>query len=188
MTRAPVWVPTRRVPLVALSLYVGSIVFANWLIARFGYIPVAPGVLAPAGVYAAALAFPTRDLVQRGLGRWVGAGAIVVGAALSWLVAGPTLALASGVTFLCSEGLDFAVFSPAQRHLSLPWAILLAGVPAVVVDSLMFLGLAHIPYSVALAGQLLAKMEVLLFATAVAPMLRRSLPLRAEARVLVEEP
>jgi uncharacterized PurR-regulated membrane protein YhhQ (DUF165 family) len=40
--------------------------------------------------------------------------AIVLGAALSWLIA-PAFALASGVAFLVSEAADLTVYTPLER-------------------------------------------------------------------------
>jgi hypothetical protein len=121
----------------------------------------------------AGLTFPARDVVQRTLGRTAGVLAIVAGAALSWVIS-PTLAVASGATFLVSETCDFAVFTPLQRRWFTP-AVLVSSVIAAVVDSLLFLYLAHIPYSVALAGQIVGKLEVVLLVGApLAWLLRRS--------------
>lgn len=46
------------------ALYVCTIVAANAAIQRFGMVPVGFGLLAPAGVYFAGLAFTLRDLTQ----------------------------------------------------------------------------------------------------------------------------
>lgn len=160
------------------AVYVGAIVLANWLVAHVGLIPVGFGFLAPAGVYCAGLTFPCRDFVQRTLGRWAGAGLIVVAAVLSWAIS-PTLAVASGVTFLCSEGLDFAVYTPLARRWFF-WGVLVSSTVAAVVDSLLFLRLAHIPYSVALPGQIVGKLEVIfLVGMPLAFLLRRSKTLAA---------
>src|SRR3954447_9871108 len=91
--------------------YVAVIVLANWAIQQFGLVPVGFGLLAPAGVYFAGLAFTLRDLVQEQLGRKWTLVAIVVGAAVS-AVLSPQLALASGIAFLLSELADFAVYTP----------------------------------------------------------------------------
>src|SRR5262245_39557830 len=95
--------------------YVGTILAANWAIATFGPVPVGFGLVAPAGVYFAGLAFTLRDLTQETLGKTAVLGAIVVGAALSATVSGQ-FALASAVAFLFSELLDFAVYTPLRRR------------------------------------------------------------------------
>jgi hypothetical protein len=66
--------------------------------------------------------------------------AILSGAALSVVVA-PQLALASGATFLVSETLDWAVYTPLRRH-SLLGAIVLSNTAGAFADSLAFLTLA----------------------------------------------
>src|SRR5829696_9347115 len=95
--------------LVAAALYVGTVFAANWAIGRFGIVPVGFGLLAPAGVYFAGLAFTLRDLTHEALGRKAVLGAILVGAACSALIS-PALALASGTAFLFSELADFAIY------------------------------------------------------------------------------
>src|SRR3954454_10577484 len=97
---------TRRVAegIVCLVLFALTIPAANWLIGNVGtvcapngpcLIPVAPGLMAPSGVTMIGIALVLRDLVQRRLGVGVAAGAIVVGAGLSALVAPPALVIAS---------------------------------------------------------------------------------------------
>lgn len=166
----------RTIGLAALAVYVSAIVLANWAITRYGLVPVGFGLLAPAGVYFAAVTFPARDVVQRSLGRLVSIAAILVGAAVSWFVSSPTIAVASGVTFLISESLDMAVYTPLQRRWFVS-AVVVSSTVAAIVDSLVFLKLAGIPYSVALAGLIVGKLWVVLgvgFPAAVG--LRRALP------------
>ena len=89
-----------------LILFALTIPAANWLIGNAGtmcvpngpcLIPVAPGLMAPSGVLMIGIALVLRDLVQRRLGVGVAVGAILVGAALSALVAPPALVIASAV-------------------------------------------------------------------------------------------
>lgn len=150
---------SRRVRVVAggWAAYVGAIALANWLIAHgcpgatatafHTYtLPVGFGLVAPAGTYAAALTFPARDVVQRAGGRLVGVVAIAAGAAMSWWLSSPSVALASGATFLVAESLDFAVFSPMQRR----WfalAVLVSGLFGLTANAALFLYLAHLPLS-----------------------------------------
>jgi uncharacterized PurR-regulated membrane protein YhhQ (DUF165 family) len=167
---------------VASLIYVASIVGANWMIAHVGrpvgpnhVLPVGFGLVAPSGVYLAALTFVARDVVQRLGGPRIGVAAIAVGAALSALVASPRLALASGVTFLVSETVDFLVFTPAQRR-SFPIAVLASGLVGEVIDSVLFLTLAGIPLGLALPGQLLGKAWVILAGGLLSVLLRRLIP------------
>jgi uncharacterized PurR-regulated membrane protein YhhQ (DUF165 family) len=138
-----------------LVCYVLTILAANWAIATFGLVPVGFGLLAPAGVYFAGLAFTLRDLAQDALGkRWTVA-AIVAGAALSALVSPPQIALASGLAFLTSEACDFGVYTPLRRR---GWlrAVAASNVVGFVVDSALFLWLAFGSLAF-LPGQLVGK-------------------------------
>ena len=153
---------------------------ANWLIGHAGttcapggpcLIPVAPGMLAPSGVLMVGLALVLRDLVQRRLGlRWAAA-AILAGAALSATLAPPALVLASAVAFLLSEAADLAVYTPLQRR-GLVLAVAASGLVGLVVDSLVFLGLAFgsLDY---LPGQVLGKLWMVLLALPLVHRLRR---------------
>jgi uncharacterized PurR-regulated membrane protein YhhQ (DUF165 family) len=139
---------------VVLTLYIGTVVAANWAIQRFGFVPVGFGLLAPAGVYFAGLAFTLRDLSHETLGRqWVVA-AILVGAALSWLIS-PAFAVASAVAFVVSELADFAVYAPLRKRHWLG-AVALSNTVGLVLDSILFLWLAFGSLAF-LAGQIVGK-------------------------------
>lgn len=138
--------------------YIATIWLANWAIATVGLVPVAPGLLAPAGVFFAGLALGLRDLVQESLGRRWTVAAIVLGAALSALVS-PAFALASGAAFLFSETADFLVYTPLRER-SWPLAVVASNVVGDVVDSVLFLLLAFGSLDF-LAGQLVGKWETI---------------------------
>lgn len=125
----------------ALAAYIGSIVAANWMTVTFGLVPIGFGLLVTAGTFAAGVALLARDWVQTTSGRLVAVGAIVVGAALSYFIADPFIALASGLAFLVSELVDLGVFT-RLRERSLPGAVLLSSVVAAPVDTVLFLWLA----------------------------------------------
>lgn len=169
----------------AFTAYVAAIVAANWMIAHVGHatgggpheLPVGLGLQAPSGVYMAGFTFVARDIVQRSAGAWAGVAAIVVGAVLSFLVS-PTLAAASGVTFLCSETCDFLVFTPLQAS-NFPVAVALSGALSDLVDSTLFLVLAGIPLSLAWPGQVVGKAWVVAAGGLAAAGLRRWGPLRS---------
>lgn len=122
------------------ALYVGTVFAANWAIRRFGAVPVGFGLAAPAGVYFAGLAFTLRDLTHEALGRRAVLAAIAAGAACSALVS-PRFALASGTAFLLSELADYAVYAPLRRRHWLG-AVALSNAVGLVLDSVLFLGLA----------------------------------------------
>lgn len=135
---------------VFLALFTACIPAANWIIQNVGttcvpngpcLIPVAPGLMAPSAVLVVGLAFVLRDLVQRRLGFHFAAIAVVVGAALSALLAPPQLVIASGVAFLISELADLAVYTPLQKR-RLVLAVVASSVVGLIVDSAIFLQLA----------------------------------------------
>jgi hypothetical protein len=129
-----------RIGLAAALGYISTIFLANWLIQHVGIINVGFGLMAPAGVLAVGLAFTLRDIVQRTLGREAVVLAILIGAALSWIVA-PAFAVASGVAFLVSELADFAVYTPLEQRTWLG-AVALSNTVGLVIDSILFLTIA----------------------------------------------
>jgi len=98
---------------------------------------------------------------------------------VSYLIADPRIAVASGVTYLCSEAADMAVYTPLQRRWFVP-AVFASGCVAIVVDSVLFLHLAGLPAGMAaVAGLVLGKFWVQLAAIPVAWSLRRTGPVAA---------
>lgn len=133
-----------------LAAFIVSIPIANWMIGNVGaacevnglcVIAVLPGILAPSSVMVIGLTFVLRDLVQRRLGLLWAIGAILFGAALSALVAPPSLVIASAVAFLFSEMADLLVYTPLQRR-RLVFAVFASSMVGLTVDSVLFLGLA----------------------------------------------
>lgn len=156
--------PSRTAGAAATAAYVLTIFAANWAIQRFGVVPVGFGLVAPAAVWFAGLAFTLRDIVHDTLGRAVVVGAIMVGALASALVA-PSFALASGVAFLVSELADFAVYTPLRKR-SWLGAVLASNVVGLVLDSVLFLWLAFRSLDF-LPGQVVGKLWMTLAAVAV---------------------
>jgi hypothetical protein len=144
----------RRIGLVALAAYIGTIFAANWAIVRYGPVSVGFGLTAPAGVYFAGLAFSLRDVTQNTLGRRAVVVAIVVGAAASAFV-NTHFAMASATAFLVSELADFAVYTPLLRRGWLK-AVVASNVVGFLFDSVLFLWLAFRSFEF-LPGQLVGK-------------------------------
>lgn len=152
--------------LLALLALAACVLLANLFIANVGacvapggpcLIPVWPWplLMAPSGVLWAGAALFARDTLHEAGGRaWVVAG-IAIGAALSWWLAAPALALASGVAFGLSEFADYAVYSPLHQR-SRPGAVLASGLVGSIVDSAVFLWLALGSLDF-LAGQVVGK-------------------------------
>jgi uncharacterized PurR-regulated membrane protein YhhQ (DUF165 family) len=159
-------------------LYGLCVVAANWLILHFGLVPVGFGLMAPAGVYAAACTLVLRDLVQRTWGKWVSLAVIVPAAGITALMS-PQLALASGTAFVLAELLDFAVYTPLAKKIGR--AVLASVAAGAVLDSVVFLQLAHIPLGVALPGLLLGKVYVAIVASLALHATRARVPQRQAA-------
>ena len=82
----------RLVPVTAI-LFLGCILAANVVTTELGMIPVGFGLVATAGTYFAGLTFILRDALQDVAGkRWTLA-VIALGAALSFLVSDPFIAV-----------------------------------------------------------------------------------------------
>lgn len=164
----------------ALVGYVGTIFAANWFIAHVGYqaapgaphtIPVGFGYRAPSGVLWIGVALTLRDMVQVALGKRAVVGAIVVAAALSYVVA-PAYAVASAAAFLTSETLDFLVYTPLADRGRWLTAIAASNTVGAVVDSLLFLWIAFGSLAL-LPGQVIGKLWMSAVALLVLRPLRR---------------
>lgn len=164
--------PHRALAGAAFAGYAGTVVLANWLVARFGVVPVGFGLYAPAAVYAIGLALVLRDVVHELSGIRAAQAAIAVGVALSVAVSSGRLAVASGLAFAVSETLDLAVYTPLRRS---GWtrAALLSSFVGAVADSVIFLRVAFGSLAF-LPGQVLGKTVAVLVAVAVLAPLRRA--------------
>lgn len=141
----------------AVTAYIGAIVAANWATSRYGFVPVGFGLMATAGTYFAGFALLLRDVVQDAAGRLAVFLAILAGAVLSYWLASPALAIASGIAFGVSELADFAVYTPLRER---GWAraVLASNFVGALIDTYLFLFLAGFPItSRVVAGQLLGK-------------------------------
>jgi queuosine precursor transporter len=163
-----------------LALFCLTIPAANWMIGHVGtacsaqglcLIPVAPGLMAPSGVLMIGAALVLRDLVQRRLGVEFGIAAIIAGAAISVVIAPPSLVVASTTAFLLSEFADFAVYTPLARR-RLVAAVVASSTVGLVVDSLVFLWLAFGSLEF-LPGQIVGKAWMVLLAIPLVSYLRR---------------
>ena len=153
---------TQRYPLVLAGAYVGTILAANAAVQHFGPVPVGFGLLAPAGVFFAGLAFILRDLLQETSRRpktYVLA-AIAVGTVVSFVTGVGRIAEASAAAFLISELLDFAVYTPLRSRGFLI-ACAASNVVGAIVDSVVFLSIAFGSLAF-LRGQVVGKLAVTL--------------------------
>jgi uncharacterized PurR-regulated membrane protein YhhQ (DUF165 family) len=149
-----------------LTVYIGSVVLANWLTTHYGLISVGLGLMATAGTPAIGGVIMTRDLLQDAAGRIAVLAAITAGALISFAVSSHQIAIASGVTFLVAESLEFAVYTPLRRRAKWGtgrWSgvVIAANVTGALADTLLFLTLAGFPLTWPVtAGQMLGKAYV----------------------------
>lgn len=176
---------TRRQLAAGISLagYASTIFAANWAIERYGFVPVGFGLEAPAGVYAAGLAFTFRDLVHEYAGKWAAFAAILAGAALSWSVS-PVFAGSSAAAFLFSEVADLLVYTPLRDR---GWLVAVAAsnTAGLIVDSALFLWLAFGSLQF-LEGQIVGKAWMTLLAVGLFWLLRRAAERRRLERAAAE--
>lgn len=151
--------------LLALA-FLSTILLANYVTTAYGMVPVGFGLMATAGTYFAGLSFILRDAVQDTSGKrsvicFIGSGAL-----LSYLVADPFIALASGVAFLVAELGDLAVYTPLRKRGYLRAAVV-SNVVGTLLDTVLFLSIAGFPVRDAFAGQVVGKLAVTLVAVAI---------------------
>lgn len=132
--------------------FVATVFGANWVLNRYGVVGIGFGLMAPAGVYSAGLAFGLRDLLReaadRTWRRWV-LSAIAVGAILSYVLGDAVtlsggrvpVALASAIAFGLSELADAAVYEPLRER-GRGQAAFASNLVGAVIDSALFLWLA----------------------------------------------
>lgn len=160
----------RAPAIVALTAYVVTIPAANFAVTHFGAVSVGFGYSAPAGVYMVGLTLVLRDLAREAAGRSAILAAIAIGTALSYLLADPSLAIASTAAFAVAETMDFAVYEPLRRR-GLLLAMLASNAVGLLADSLLFLKLAFSSFNY-LPGQVLGKVWMTLAALAILTLLR----------------
>jgi uncharacterized PurR-regulated membrane protein YhhQ (DUF165 family) len=156
----------------AAAGFIAAIIAANYLTTEHGMIPVGLGLTATAGTYLAGATFVLRDAVQDTAGRRAAIALIAAGAALSYLIADPFIALASGVAFATAELADQAIYTPLRRRGYIRAAIA-SNAAGAVVDTFLFLWVAGFPVAGAWQGQLLAKATITAAAIATVAAYRR---------------
>lgn len=121
--------------MLALLLYVALILVVN-----VGF-SVVPPIMTPLGLFApmaifVGFIFVMRDFAQRSAGHWVLL-AMVVGTALSYVLASPYVALASAAAFAVSELVDWGVYTASRKPFH--QRILISSIIATPIDTLVFL-------------------------------------------------
>ncbi|MDR2160617.1 MAG: VUT family protein [Desulfovibrio sp.] len=141
--------------MICSAVYIACVVLVNY---AFDLVPLValPGgdIWSPVSL-AVGFVFVARDFAQREIGHLV-LPAMFLGGLLSWLLAGPTVALASVCAFMTGEMLDWAVYTGTRRPFS--QRILLSSAVSTPADSAVFLCLMDIFSFSGLALMTLSKM------------------------------
>jgi uncharacterized PurR-regulated membrane protein YhhQ (DUF165 family) len=126
------------------ALYVGLMPFINWSFAAVPTFPIPEalggGMFQPLAIVTG-LVLVVRDFAQRELRHWIW-GAMIVGLALSTLTSWITVVVASGLAFLVSETVDWAVYTFSRRPLS--QRIMTSSLASAPLDQIVFIGLASL--------------------------------------------
>lgn len=117
-------------------MYVAMIVAVNWLFSVAPLVDLPDGTKWPPLSLVVGFVFVVRDFAQREVGHRVLI-AMLIGAALSYVMADPYVAIASAAAFLVSELADWAVYSFTRRPLS--QRILFSSALGAPIDSAVFL-------------------------------------------------
>lgn len=117
-------------------LYIALIVAVNYGFSVVPLVKLPDGTMWPPMSLVVGFIFVVRDFAQREIGHKVLL-AMLVGAALSYVMASPYVAIASTAAFLVSELVDWLVFSLTKRPLS--QRILYSSLLATPLDSAVFL-------------------------------------------------
>ncbi|MGE0650676.1 MAG: VUT family protein [Alphaproteobacteria bacterium] len=123
-------------------VYIALIVAVNWGFTVIPLVKMPGGEMWPPLSLAVGFIFVVRDFAQREIGHRVLL-AMLVGAALSYVMAAPYVAIASAAAFLVSELADWLVYTVTRRPLS--ERILYSSLLGTPVDSVVFLwGIGHL--------------------------------------------
>jgi uncharacterized PurR-regulated membrane protein YhhQ (DUF165 family) len=136
-------------------LYVLNVVAVNLAFSLLPPVVLPGGDLWPPVSLAVGFVFIIRDYAQRAIGHLV-LPAMLAGGVISWIMAEPTVALASVCAFLTGEFLDWAVYTLTGRPFS--QRVLLSSALSTPVDSLVFLSMLHMFSLSSLAIMTLSKM------------------------------
>lgn len=116
------------------GIYITTIVTSNLLMIWLPMIEML-GTMIPPAIIAFGFVFVVRDFAQRVLGHYVVV-PMGIAAALTFLLAGPAIAMASLTAFVISEIVDWAIFSSLNRSFS--QRVALSSFLGVLVDTFVF--------------------------------------------------
>lgn len=155
-------------------LFLATIPVSNFMIGNIGtsciadgpcMLPVGFGYTAPSGVFMIGIALVLRDLIQERYGKWSAFLAVLVGSAISYILADPYIAAASVTAYLLAEISDLIVYTKLRKK-SLSAAVLASGLVGSIIDSAVFLFIAFGSLQF-IEGQIIGKLWMSIFAIAV---------------------
>lgn len=118
--------------------YLASIIIVNFAFTYLPMISLPFGQVIPVGTFLVGFIFVLRDFSQREIGAYVYL-AMLIGVALSYLMADPFVALASAVAFGVSELVDALVFTYTKKPMR--DRVLISSAASTPLDSIVFLGM-----------------------------------------------
>ena len=125
-------------------IYIGLIVLINWGFLVVPLVEIIPNEKWPPMSLIVGFIFVARDFSQREIGHRVII-AMLIAAALSYLMASPFVAVASLTAFLISEFADWAVYTYTGKPFS--QRVLISSAAGAPLDSMVFLGIiGHLSY------------------------------------------
>lgn len=151
--------PNKHLAAAIGAALLATVLLANYVTTHFGLVPVGFGLVATAGTYLAGAMFVLRDALQDTAGKRTTLAVLVLGAAVSFAVADPFIALASAAAFLFSELANMAIYTPLRKR-GYVRAAVTSNVIAAFLDTILFLAIAGFPIMDAIAGQMIGKVAV----------------------------
>lgn len=125
-------------------LYIALMPIINWSFSAVQTYPIPDwlggGLFQPLAIVTG-LVLVVRDFAQREIKHWIW-GAMMVGLALSSLTSWVQVVVASGLAFLISETVDWAVYTFSKRPLS--QRIMMSSAASAPLDQIVFIGLASL--------------------------------------------
>lgn len=127
--------------MVACLFYLASIVAINFGFEHTSVVPLYGDTVWPPMSVAAGVVFVLRDYAQRAVGVRPVVLWMLTGAALSYILASPAIALASLMAFVVSEAVDWIVYTTSKRTFA--QRVLISSLASAPIDSVVFLHLIN---------------------------------------------
>lgn len=130
---------TSRIPFLATFAYIIFIVLLNTSVVYLSPVMILSQPISPADAFVGCI-YIVRDFAQREIRHYVFI-AMMIGAALSFFLAGHAIAIASVSAFVMGELIDWAVFTFTRQPLSK--RLILSACLSAPIDTAIFLAILH---------------------------------------------